>query len=207
MPMTCTILLTTLLVLLVATGSIVVYAVDRLIHPRRSLARGTPADYGLPCRKATFCSPAGITLRGWFMRAPDPHRVDSGFAELRTIILNPMQKRGIPRLLASFLTTLTVWAAGWRLGGHLPDSDPLRWVNRLATRPLLIIHAGQDLDIPVNEAYRLYKAAAEPRELWIVGKAEHGRVDQICQEEYMGRILLFFDRWLDSKSCPQHRYK
>jgi fermentation-respiration switch protein FrsA (DUF1100 family) len=132
---------------------------------------------------------------------------DSGFAELCTIILNHMQKRGIPRLLASFLTALTVWAAGRKLGCHLPDSDPLRWVNRLAPRPLLSIHGGQDLDVPVNEAYRLYKAAAEPKELWIVSKAEHRRVDQICPEEYMGRIVSFFDRWLDSESCSQHRFK
>jgi len=121
---------------------------------------------------------------------------DSGFAELRTIVSNGMRKRGIPPLIALGLTTLVVWAAGHRLSCRLTDSDPLRWVGRLAPRPFLIIHGEQDCDVPVTEAHRLYEAAGEPKELWVVAGAGHRRVDQICADEYMSRVLAFFDKWL-----------
>jgi len=121
---------------------------------------------------------------------------DSGFAELRTIVSNYVQTKGVPRLIASPLTMLIIWAAGYHLGCYLPDSDPLHWVNHLAPRPLLIIHGGQDRDVPVGEAYRLYKVASEPKELWIVPEADHRHVDQICPDEYMSRVCAFFDKWL-----------
>jgi fermentation-respiration switch protein FrsA (DUF1100 family) len=121
---------------------------------------------------------------------------DSAFAEVRTIAVTYLQQRGIPRPLASGLATLIIWAAGLRLGCHLPDADPLRWVGRIAPRPLLLIHGGQDEGIPVSDAQRLYEAASEPKELWIAPEAEHRCADKVRPEEYMSRVLGFFDRWL-----------
>lgn len=121
---------------------------------------------------------------------------DSGFAELRTILMAHLQQRRIPRPLASGMASLVIWAAGRRLGCHLPDADPLRWVGRIAPRPLLLIHGGQDQDIPVSDARRLYDAAGEPKELWVVPQAEHRCVDKVSPQEYMRRVLSFFDRWL-----------
>ncbi len=281
-----------IIVLVVATSLTVIYAVNHLIYPKRSLVGGRPSDYGLPYEKVSFQSADGTTLRGWFVQATDSrgsvifchgyagskapdlqyvpwfrargynvllfdfrahgessgdrsslvyyeredllaaiaclqqHGInqiglmgfsmgaavaiataavseavraviaDSGFAELRTIVSNGMRKRGIPPLIALGLTTLVVWAAGHRLGCRLTDSDPLRWVGRLAPRPLLLIHGEQDCDVPVTEAHRLYEAAGEPKELWVVAGAGHRRVDQICADEYMSRVLAFFDNWL-----------
>ena len=108
----------------------------------------------------------------------------------------PRSSENIPVGFASSLTTLILWAAGRHLDCHLPDSDPLRWVGRLAPRPLLIIHGGQDKDVPVSEAYRLYEAASDPKELWVVEEAGHRQVDQIYPDEYMSKVLAFFDNWL-----------
>lgn len=121
---------------------------------------------------------------------------DSAFAELRTILVTYLQQRGVLRPVASALTTLIIWAAGLRLGCRLPDADPLRWVAHIAPRPLLLIHGGQDQGIPVSDAHRLYEAAGEPKELWVVPEAKHRCVDKVCPEEYMSRVLAFFERWL-----------
>lgn len=121
---------------------------------------------------------------------------DSGFAELRTIVRNGLENADMPRFLAEPLSSLILWTAGHRLGCPLPESDPLCRVGRIAPRPLLIIHGGQDRDVPVSEAYRLYQAAAEPKELWVVGTATHRNADQVCPQEYVNRVLAFFDRWL-----------
>jgi fermentation-respiration switch protein FrsA (DUF1100 family) len=121
---------------------------------------------------------------------------DSAFAEMRTILVTYLQQHGIPRPLASRLATLIIWAAGLRLGCQLPDADPLRWVGHIAPRPLLLIHGGQDQGIPVSDAHRLYEAAGDPKELWVVPEAEHRCADKVCPEEYTNRMLGFFERWL-----------
>ena len=285
-------LLTILLLLALATAVIVVYGVNRLICPGRSLAGGIPSDYGLPYERVSFSSFDGTMLRGWFVpaiqprgtvifchgragsKAPDLIYVpqlrqhgfnvllfdfrahgesdgaqsslvyyerhdllaaiaylqergirevglmgfsmgaavaiataplsqavraviaDSGFAELRTILVTYLQQHGIPRLIASGLATLIIWTAGLRLGCHLPDADPLRWVNQISPRPLLLIHGGQDQGIPVSDARRLYKAAGDPKELWVVSEAGHRCADKVCPQEYMDRVLRFLDQWL-----------
>jgi alpha-beta hydrolase superfamily lysophospholipase len=121
---------------------------------------------------------------------------DSAFAELRTILVTYLRQRGVPKRIASGLAMLIIWAAGLRLRCRLPDADPLRWVGRVTPRPLLLIHGGQDQWIPASDASRLYEAAGEPKELWVVPEAEHRCADKVCPEEYMSRVLSFFDRWL-----------
>jgi pimeloyl-ACP methyl ester carboxylesterase len=56
----------------------------------------------------------------------------------------------------------------------LPPADA---AARISPTPLLIVHGDQDGYFPVEHAQRLYAAAREPRELWIVpgfGHAESG---------------------------------
>jgi fermentation-respiration switch protein FrsA (DUF1100 family) len=127
---------------------------------------------------------------------------DSAFAEMRTILVTYLKQQGIPLRLASALTTLIIWAADLRLRCNLADADPLHCVGRIAPRPLLLIHGGHDQGIPVSDAYRLYEAAGEPKELWVVPEAEHRCADKVCPEEYLSRVLTFFDRWLTVPVFP-----
>jgi fermentation-respiration switch protein FrsA (DUF1100 family) len=108
-----------------------------------------------------------------------------------------LQQQGTPRPIASFLTTLIIRAAGLHLRCDLTAADPLRWIGQIAPRPLLLIHGGQDAGIPVSDAQRLFSAASEPKELWIVAEAEHRCADKVCPEEYMTRVLDFFADCLD----------
>lgn len=282
---------TIVLLLASATAFIVAYGVKRLTYPQRSLAGGTPSDYGLPYESISFSSLDGTILRGWFVPATQPRATvifchgrdgskapdliyvpgfrqrgfnvllfdfrahgesdgrrsslvyyerqdllgaiaylqgrgiervgllgfsmgaavavataplseavraviaDSAFAELRTIVITYL-RRSLPRPLASALAALIIWAAGLRLGCHLPDADPLRWVGQIAPRPLLLIHGGHDQAIPVREAHRLYEAASQPKELWVVPEAEHRAADKVCPERYMARVLDFFEKHL-----------
>ena len=50
---------------------------------------------------------------------------------------------------------------------------PVDVVGELAPTPLLIVHGDRDDTVPVQEAYRLYEAAAEPKELFIVEGGGH----------------------------------
>jgi uncharacterized protein len=51
--------------------------------------------------------------------------------------------------------------------------NPIDFVGGVAPTSLLIIHGDSDETVPVAEAYRLYGAASEPRELYIVKGGEH----------------------------------
>lgn len=56
---------------------------------------------------------------------------------------------------------------------EMVDHKPIDEVGRLSPIPLLIVHGGQDDLVPVEEAYRLFEAAGEPKELYIVAGGEH----------------------------------
>jgi len=73
-----------------------------------------------------------------------------------------------------------------------------RAVARLAPRPLLMIHGGQDTYIKPDMARALYECAGEPREFWLVEGAKHNLALQVAGDEYRERVLRFFERHLAS---------
>lgn len=61
------------------------------------------------------------------------------------------------------------------------------------TCPLLVIHGDLDALIPVREGMELFKAANQPKELYIVERAGHNDVSMVAGAEYGARIR----HWLD----------
>lgn len=124
---------------------------------------------------------------------------DGGFTQLRKVVEAGMREKGFPSFLAALVAPLMIWVAGRRLGCDLSEASPLRWVKKIAPRALLLIHGAEDPYISVEDVRRLYEAAGEPKELWIVAEAGHRQVDEVRPEEYRGRVLGFFDRYLASE--------
>jgi len=121
---------------------------------------------------------------------------DGGFARLEPTIAAGARERGLPTPLAYLMAKMTLLMADLFLRARLEKADPLRWVGKLAPRALLIIHGGLDPYVSVAEVQALYRAAGEPKELWLVPEAGHRAVDEARPDEYLERILGFFDRWL-----------
>jgi fermentation-respiration switch protein FrsA (DUF1100 family) len=69
-------------------------------------------------------------------------------------------------------------------------------VDRIAPRPLLLIHGELDDLITADNARALYAAAGEPKELWILPAVEHSGALEAAREEYQERVSGFFRRWL-----------
>lgn len=76
--------------------------------------------------------------------------------------------------------------------GIWDDPRPLATLPRLAPRPVLMIAGARDESVPPSMAEQLYRAACEPKELWIVPGAGHGDVWQVAPLEYERRIVRFF---------------
>lgn len=64
-------------------------------------------------------------------------------------------------------------------------------VGKISPRPWLAIHGQADNYITTDVAERLFQAAKEPKELWVVAKAKHNRSQQVEPEEYKRRLTEF----------------
>lgn len=74
--------------------------------------------------------------------------------------------------------------------------EPIDYVGRITPRPILIIHGTADKIVPVEMANRLYDAAHEPKDLWLVNGAGHYEPLSEDNDEGRPRLLAFFSSCL-----------
>ncbi len=91
---------------------------------------------------------------------------------------------------------LTVAFAQWQTGLRISEVRPIDDVPSIAPRSIFIIHGTDDDTIPAEQGLRLYEAAGEPKELWMVGGMGHQSAVNLLPDEYEKRIIGFFDRAL-----------
>ncbi len=119
---------------------------------------------------------------------------DVGFFSLRESAGDAFRNIvGLPDAL--FLPMTSLWAQV--LGGaSMDDITPGREIPRISPRPVLIIHSDADKLVGSAAGHRLFEAAKEPKSLWAVPDAEHGKVHQKYPAEYEARVLDFFNKSL-----------
>jgi len=84
----------------------------------------------------------------------------------------------------------------WRLGMDAEPLSPIHQIDKIHPRPLFIISGERD-DLMLPETVRLvFDEAKEPKELWIVPEAGHGKCRERAGAEYERRIIEFFERHL-----------
>ena len=93
-----------------------------------------------------------------FGKFTNPHRDDFSIEHFRQI--------GLIRDSA-FPDSLDEWRNSFR------EVSPIRWIDRIAPRPLLILQGENDDLVEVEQAWRLYEKAQEPREIAIIEGAGH----------------------------------
>lgn len=117
---------------------------------------------------------------------------DAAFAELHHPIGNRMRQVGYP--LPELGSRAIVVAAALRTRSRL--LDPIAAVARIAPRALLLIAPKDDELISWRQSVRLFEAAGEPKELYVVEGAGHAEAYAAEPEEYRRRVLEFLDRYL-----------
>jgi dipeptidyl aminopeptidase/acylaminoacyl peptidase len=78
------------------------------------------------------------------------------------------------------------------------DRSPLRHINRART-PTLIVHGAADPRVPPGQSHELYTALkwkGVPVEYVIYPREGHGLVERAHQEDFMRRVLAFFEKHL-----------
>jgi fermentation-respiration switch protein FrsA (DUF1100 family) len=117
---------------------------------------------------------------------------DSPFVTLVSAVAGGLIERGLPEGLSYVLARLLLITACLRTQLNLFEIDLVRWIGRVAPRPLLLIFGEQDVIVPKAESDLAFAQAREPREIWRVPEAAHRDIEDHQPEEYRRRILEFF---------------
>ena len=88
---------------------------------------------------------------------------------------------------------ITVWLAELKAGIRSEDIVPERVVRDVSPRPLLIAHGLDDETISPADSEAIFAAAEEPKELWLIPGADHGKGATTVPDAYRDRIVAFFD--------------
>ena len=68
---------------------------------------------------------------------------------------------------SNFPPSMEEWARGF------DEVKPIKWIDKISPRPLLIVHGESDQTVPLSHAWELYNKAEEPKEISIIPGAEH----------------------------------
>ncbi len=80
-----------------------------------------------------------------------------------------------------------------RVGDPRVDQySPVRFIKKIAPRPLFLIGGSEDKLMPEHDVRELHAAAEEPKQIWFVPGADHGRCHEASPLEYETRVIEFF---------------
>ncbi|OIO05927.1 MAG: hypothetical protein AUJ52_12960 [Elusimicrobia bacterium CG1_02_63_36] len=91
---------------------------------------------------------------------------------------------------------LTLLIIRRRLGADPEPFSPHYHVDKVSPRPVFYLSGENDSLMPLSEVRALYERNGEPKELWVVPGATHGRCQEAAPEEYDRRIRSFFESHL-----------
>ncbi len=83
-----------------------------------------------------------------------------------------------------------------RDGVHIDNVRPIDRIAAISPRPILMIAGAHDGDTPLPVMRRVFAAAREPKELWVLDDAGHGGYFAAAPAEYESRVIGFLDRSL-----------
>ncbi len=121
--------------------------------------------------------------------------VESPFADYNTVIQRALwNKMRIPYYPFVALTVLFI---RWRVTApEIAAFDPVQAASRIFPRPLLVIGGGRDALMTPADVGRVYEAARQPKQLWMVARAPHAKCRETAGAEYDERLIDFFSRHL-----------
>ena len=94
------------------------------------------------------------------------------------------------------LPPLGVPAVNLMVGADVTKARPLDAIARIAPRPIFLIHSADDQNAttPLDGAKRLYAAAGDPKDLWIVPSGGHVGAITSFPDEYRARVIAFLKK-------------
>jgi hypothetical protein len=124
---------------------------------------------------------------------------DAAFAELHNPVENRLRMMRYP--LAPLGARLIVAATALR--ARMRIVHPIQRVASISPRGLLLIAPREDRLTSWTQSRRLFDAAGEPKELYVVEAAAHGAARQQGGDEYVRRVRRFLERFMSDASIDR----
>ena len=175
------------------------YLEQRDLEGAFDYVKGLPQDQGRHIGFLGFSMGAAVSI---LVAANEPGVeavvADSSFANLQQYLEANLSKYSH---LPSFpFTHVMEWLSVPLTGFDPSKVQPIKSIARIAPRPLLIIHGGADMQISVDNSKQLFAAAHNPNaKLWIVPNADHVQGYKTEPVAYLGYVLSFFGKSLESR--------
>ncbi len=93
-------------------------------------------------------------------------------------------------------TGVVLWFMDQETVAPVSTVNPAADVTKLASRPILIIHGEKDELLDVSHSQRIFDAATEPKDRYLVAEAEHVNIVEADPAEYERRVVAFLDEYL-----------
>ncbi len=94
------------------------------------------------------------------------------------------------------INPLAKFIAQVETGIQLNEVNPLNDIIKISPRPVYIVQGAKDTVAPPDSGEKLFKAANEPRYLWVDESALHLSIYLDNPRRYQRRLLGFFNEWL-----------
>ena len=94
------------------------------------------------------------------------------------------------------LVMFSLWLLRFRVASEIDSYSPAKFIAAIAPRPLLIIGGADDRLMTEGDVRDLHGLAKDPKTLWIIPGAGHGRCRELAGLEYETRVCGFFNRHL-----------
>ena len=120
--------------------------------------------------------------------------LESMYPTIEDAVANRLRMRLGP--VGGPLSALLLWQLPLRLGIRPDALHPIAHIGELKA-PVLIAAGSADLHTTLAETQRLFAAAAQPKELWVVDGAAHVDLHAFVPEDYERRVGAFLARHLD----------
>lgn len=119
--------------------------------------------------------------------------VESPFTDYRTVISrwfwNNVRVPYFP------LVAIIIMIVRYRVdAAEVERFDPVAAAARIAPRPLLVIGGQDDSLMLPDDVKKVFDAAGDPKQLWMVPGAGHTRCREASEAEYDARLIEFFSR-------------
>ena len=97
--------------------------------------------------------------------------------------------------LASILTPLLLVQLYPRLHTSWRDLEPIRSISRLGS-PVLVVAGSRDQHTTLAESEELFRAAVQPKRLWVVNGARHQDFLSVDPAGYESEVIGFLREYL-----------
>jgi len=130
--------------------------------------------------------------------APNAIILESMYPTIHDAVTNRISLR-LGKGLGKALAPMLVWQLPLQIGVEPNQLRPIDHIPSLQT-PILIISGAKDQHTLATETERIFSAANEPKELWLVKGAAHVDLHAFSPKPYESRVSTFLHKYLYNAS-------